>query len=428
MDIDDRANRASRALHRQVDADLDLHAAQVSHQAATRQRKAKVARLRVGLVAGTALAVLAVAAFVSGGGNDPGDDFERADDATDIGIDTNGMTAADRASGAEILAAMPSSPIDGKQSWRLPVQMRPQSGLVDGQTVTIYGKGFEPNDYLGIVQCSAEADVDNAGVGGCQLNEGQVTFGAVSYADADPSGNVIAQFVVRRYITTPAGEVDCFSAAERCLVGIGAVDNYDRSGGAYIGFADAPDFATPTLTVDPSGPLAAGQDVNVAITGWVSKRAVRLQQCAGDVCQDLLDGKAGDDGSYNATVTVGNAVIDPESGATVSCDGGCVLKANGIGVEGASSQPFPEPIPLEFGLPPITDGPSDMAVATTVPPTTQPTEIPEDVDSWPVPEGPEGPNGTTQSAPEPLLPPGVAPTDGDDETFTAEGQAVIVPD
>ena len=255
MDLDDRANRASRALHRQVDADLDLASAQDSLRAAARQRRSKVAKLRVGLVAGTALAVLAVAAFVAGGDNTDRN-FEQAGGTVDVGIDTNGMSAEDRASGAEILAAMPSLPIDGKQSWKLPVQMRPQTDLVDGQTVTMYGKGFEPNDWLGIVQCSSEADVDNAGVGGCQLNDGDVTFGAVTYADADPSGNVIAQFVVQRYISTPAGEVDCFSAAERCLVGVGATANYDRSGGAYIGFADAPDFATPTMTVDPSSESA----------------------------------------------------------------------------------------------------------------------------------------------------------------------------
>ncbi|MEO6988861.1 MAG: hypothetical protein ABI239_09455 [Aquihabitans sp.] len=416
MDLDDRANRASRGLHLQVGADLDLTAAQDAHQAATRLRRSKVVKMRVGLAAGTALAVLAVAAFVAGDkGNDAG--FERADGTVDVGVDTNGMSAEDRASGAKILAAMPSSPIDGKESWRLPVQVRPQSGLVDGQTVTVYGKGFGPHESLGIVQCTAEADVDNLGVVGCELGPEDDVYSGVTYASADPAGNVIAQVVVKRYINTVSGEVDCFETAERCLIGMGAISNYDQSGGAYLNFADAPDFDTPTLSVDPAGPLAAGQDVNVAVTGWVPKRPVRIQQCVGDICQDLLDGKADEGGSFNGTVIVGNAVIDPESGATVPCDGTCVLKANGIGVEGASSQPFPDPVPLDFGLDPITEGPSEMAVTTTVPPTTEPVIYPED------------PEMTPQSAPEPLLPPGVRPGDGTTEmttndTWPIEGEAV----
>ncbi len=425
MDLDDRANRASRALHRQVGADLDLAAAQDSLRAAARQRRSKVAKLRVGLVAGTALAVLAVAAFVAGD-SDTDRGVEQADSSVDVGLDTNGMSTEDRASGAEILAAMPSLPIDGKQSWKLPVQMRPQTGLTDGQPVTMYGKGFEPYDSLGIVQCSAEADVDNSGVAGCDLGTDQNGFGNVSYADADGAGNVIAQFAVKRYINTPDGEVDCFSSAERCLVGVGAISNYDRSGGAYLNFAEAPDFDTPTFTVDPTGPLAAGQDVNVAVTGWVSKRAVRIQQCVGEVCQDLLDGKADEGGAFNGTVIVGNAVIDPESGATVPCDGSCVLQANGIGVEGASSAPLPDPVPLDFSLDPITDGPSEMAVTTTVPPTTQPLPVPEGTDSVVVPGNPEPttiPTGEepTWTAPEPILP----PTDGArGTTVTTDGDPV----
>lgn len=418
-----------------MDADLDLASAQDSLRARARQRRSKVAKLRVCLVAGTALAVLAVAAFVAGG-DDNDRSFEQADGAIDVGVGTNGMSAEDRASGAEILAAMHSSPIDGKQSWRLPVQVRPQTGLVDGQTVTVYGKGFGPNEYLGIVQCTAEADVDNQGVVGCELGAPDDVYSGVTYADADPAGNVMAQVVVKRYINTVSGEVDCFETAERCLIGVGAISNYGKSGGGYLNFADGRDFDTPTMSVDPAGPLAAGQDVNIAVTGWVSKRPVRTQQCVGDVCQDLLDSKADEGGSFNGTVTVGNAVIDPESGGTVPCDGACVLQANGIGVEGASSQPFPDPVPLQFGLEPITEGPSEMVVTTTVPPTTQPMVLPDDTEVWPLPEGPkvsvgpEVPETTPQSAPEPLLPPGVRPGEGTAEhqvesgTFSHEGEAV----
>ena len=159
-----------------------------------------------------------------------------------------------------------------RNAWRLPVVVQPQSGVHDGEAVTVYGRGFEPGEQLGIVQCTSEADTNASGVNACQLAAyGQSTgFGAVTYASASNEGTVVAKFVVRRYVVTPeGGRVDCLSAAERCLIGVGAVANYDRSGGTYVAFADAPPFAEPAVSVTPGGPYAAGQQVTVDATGLV---------------------------------------------------------------------------------------------------------------------------------------------------------------
>ena len=60
----------------------------------------------------------------------------------------------------QLLAMMPASPIDGKQSQRLPVAAVPWTDLVDGQFVTALGKGFLPGERVGAVLCVAEAALE----------------------------------------------------------------------------------------------------------------------------------------------------------------------------------------------------------------------------------------------------------------------------
>lgn len=297
MGLDDRAHQAADGLRRRVEGQLDLTSARSNVAAGSSARAAQ--RSRTAMVAGVVAVValvggLAVIAGTSGNGTD------------DLSTD-DGQTATRDAEAAQILGAMPGTATDGKDSYKLPVIAQPQSDLADGDTVTMYGKGFAPNEGLGIVQCSSEADTANIGIAGCQLastassepvtltpeqrqaiddylsqlpegatwdstsqppppppdvaaagpdgepidvtsieNHAQVwqayeeayqawtdaggveqdTFGAVTYADADAdtNGEVVADFIVHRYITTPdGGEIDCQSAAERCLVGVGEV-------------------------------------------------------------------------------------------------------------------------------------------------------------------------------------------------------------
>ncbi len=291
-----------------------------------------------------AAAVLAVVGLLSvAGGPGLGDgEVTHEGDAAQGELDTSGDARS-----AAILNALPRGPIDGKASWRLPVVVKPQTGLRDGQTVTVYGRGFDPDQSLGIVQCTSEADTSALGVGACQLAaDGQPEgFGAVTYATASAEGTVVAEFVVRRYVTTPeGGQVDCQSAPERCLIGVGAVSNYDQSGGAYIDFAGAPPFAQPELTADPGGPYVPGQEVTARATGLVPLRGYRLQQCKGEVCEDLGDATADADGTVTAAVVLQPDVDGPETGDEVDCDGGCVLRLNGIGVKGGSSAPLPDDV------------------------------------------------------------------------------------
>ena len=453
MHLDDRASRAADSLRSRVEPSLDLTAARAAVGAGSVARQSRLRRLRVTGAVVAVIGVLGLVAVANGiGGSGDGDEHVATEER-----DTGNQRNSREASAAQILAGMPRGPVDGKESYKLPVLAQPQSGLADGDTVTIYGKGFLPNDALGIVQCSAEADSDGAGIGACQLAstpgpaptpnftpeqrqaiddylamlpegtdwndtseplpdppalgpideelgygtipEGTErlwdaadqarqaweeaggeypndTYGAVTYVDADANGEVVADFVVHRYITTPdGGEIDCMSAAERCIVGMGAISDYDRSGGSYIGFEGQPDFAEPSLSVDPAGDpagtFAPGQAITVQVEGWVSKRQVRISQCVGNQCQTLQDGKADDDGNASLDITLQPTIVDSETGEQIACEDQCVLRANGIGTKGQTSAPLPDDVELAF----TSAEPS--APLATVPATTAPLPAPE---------------------------------------------------
>jgi hypothetical protein len=382
MDLDRRARQAADALHQHVEGHLDVSGARSALDAVgvRRRREVRQARVGAGLVV-MAAALIGWALFSSGGFAGPDGDPNR--EVADSNRD--GRTDKDR----EVLQQLPAGPIDGKASWRLPVLLEPQSGVAEGDTVTLYGRGFEPDESLGIVHCTAEADVDNAGVNACDLGTAQSTFGHVQYATASSDGTVVAHVEVRRFITTPGqGEVDCASAPERCIIAVAAVANYDRSGGSYIQFDAAPDFPDPQATLSPAGELIPGQQVQVQLTQWPAKRATRVQQCIEDQCEDLLDGKAGPEGTYAATVTVNGSII--VDGQEIPCDGRCVLRVNGIGLKGQSSQKISPDLPLTFAAPeagatttthpaPTTATTTTSPPATTAPPgtaTTAPTGSP----------------------------------------------------
>ena len=370
MNLDDHASRAAADLRRQVDRDLDVPAARAALDDATHRHRSRVNRMvlgGLGAVATVAVLVLVASAVANGPGN---------------GLDTDGgpgpkvQNAEKDRRDAAVLNALPQSPIDGRSSWRLPVVVKAQNGLHDLQKVTVYGRGFEPGQSLGVVQCSSEADTGAEGVGACQLAATGETsgFGAVTYATASNEGTVVASFVVHRFITTPNGkQVDCQSAAERCLIGVGAVSNYDQSGGAYIGFAGAPPFAQPVLSLDPPGPYTTGQAVRAHLSGYAPGRAVRVQQCRDAHCEKVVDGKTDLAGVADLDVMLQTDVVDDATGKTFECADRCTLQVVGIGIKGASSAPQPDPIPLTFTTAAVTTtAPVPMGSSTTTAPAQAP--------------------------------------------------------
>lgn len=158
--------------------------------------------------------------------------------------------------------------------------VEPNVGLTEGDVVTASSPGFEPGEQVGIVQCAKEAGGDSpgtrGGVDGCDI-------GSVVYADADADGVAAGRFTVRRVLTTPlTGTVDCATEADRCLVAMGAISNYDRSGGfgAFVGGGEPIDI--PSLTVDPAEGLHDGDVVRVQGDGFEPHEVLNVSVCSTD--------------------------------------------------------------------------------------------------------------------------------------------------
>jgi hypothetical protein len=93
----------------------------------------------------------------------------------------------------------------------------PSTGLVDGQTVEVFGSGFTPFASIGMTQCKSRLTKlpGPGGENGCDLSNVVVTT-----ADAD--GSVRTAFTVRSSITTVEfGTVNCTISAGNCVVGAG---------------------------------------------------------------------------------------------------------------------------------------------------------------------------------------------------------------
>lgn len=359
MNLDHRAAQAAEALRDQIEPDLDVeraHAAVLARADGRRRRTALVRTAAVVAVIGALAGLVGLSALAGRNG-----------DELQAGEFDDGLSAR----GAAILGGLPTSAIDGKDSWRLPVVADPQTGVTDGQVITVYGRGFEPNDSLGVVMCASEAETE--GVGACQLGTDLDTYGFVTYVNADAQGNVVAPVPVRQLITTPAtGPIDCRSAAERCLVGMGAISNYDRSGGTYVDFAGAPPFPEPALAIGAEGPYAPGQQVTALATDLVPGRPYELRECRDGICVPLAQGRADDDGVFAQTVTLGSEV-PTDGGEMLACGEDCTLELTGVGPDGASSIPFPPPVPLTF-----TDGEAQPATPVTPDPSPLPPVLPPD--------------------------------------------------
>lgn len=261
--LDDTARAASRGLHDHVARRVDPEIALATLPAAPRGRR----RGRfVAVAAATALLVGSVVVL----GDQPGDDRSRLE------LDEDGDRLPTPKPGT--LTAL--GPSDGRDSIQLPVTIEPTEGLRDGDVVTASSPGFEPGEQVGIVQCAKEAGGDTreerGGADACNL-------GQVEYATADADGVANGQFTVRRVLTTPlTGTVDCATEAERCLVGMGALSDYDRSGGMGFTIAGGEPIDVPALVVTPADQLADGDLVRVEGAGYAPGTFLTLSVCAKD--------------------------------------------------------------------------------------------------------------------------------------------------
>ena len=231
----------------------------------------------------------------------------------------------------------PLGPRDGRDSIQLPVTAEPNRDLRDGDVVTVSSPGFEPGEQVGIVQCAREAGGDTpevrGGVDGCYV-------GGVQYAEADADGVATGTYTVRRVLTTPiTGTVDCAAEAERCIVAMGAINDYDRSGGMAISFLGGGEpIDIPIVTVDPADELTDGQMVRVTGEGFVPAELVDLMVCSTDPSGCWMTGedvsleaqdqrgegdvpglRADAGGRIDGTIPVWRYLPGPEAGSYIDC-------------------------------------------------------------------------------------------------------------
>ena len=175
----------------------------------------------------------------------------------------------------------PLGPRDGRDSIQLPLTVEPSTGLRDGQAVTVSANGFVPGESVGLVQCAKEAGGETAetrgGIDGCLIDP------YVSLT-ADEDGSVTGQYEVRRVLTTPlTGTVDCAAEANRCIVAMGALNDYDRSGGHGIEFAPGGEpVVIPVVTVTPTDGLADGDVVHITADHLTPDSFVTIEVCSSD--------------------------------------------------------------------------------------------------------------------------------------------------
>lgn len=355
MSIDDRGRRAAERLTRSVGAD-DVSRLARQVEEARRPRRAQ----RWPAIAAAAVAVLGITAGVL---------------ATQHRGDGNGGTASKTTNqNGPTVKIGPQSPIDGKASMMLPVTVTPSTGVHDGDTVQLHGEGFVPGEELGVVMCAVEAGAPvHQGIDACDIG------GYVS-AKASAAGTVDTSFPVRRVISAGTmGRIDCAASPRRCVVGVGAMADYDRSGGAPISFDEslAP-LGKPMFRATPATGLADGEGVVLHGTGFASNAPYRVRQCTDrGVCADLtvpaMSGFEGTgltedgsvvtprtmDGAGNLSVTVhvqryiaGDLYSGGEPGQETDCAAeACTLSVSVDTPAGAALDPDPVALGFDPALP-----------------------------------------------------------------------------
>ncbi len=263
--VDEAARAASRGLRDHVSRRVDPELLLAALPAAEPPRRH-----------GRILAAAAVAALFFGSvavlGDGPG-----GDERSRLELDEDG----NRLPAPEPGALTPLGPNDGLDSIQLPITVEPNVDLRDGDTVTASGPGFVPGEQVGIVQCAREAGGEareqRSGIDAC-------TTATVQYANADDAGVATGTFRVQRILTTPAtGTVDCALEAERCIVAMGAIGDYDRSGGFGVAFAAGGEpIDVPALSVAPAEGLADGEVVHVEGDGFEPSSPLMLNVCSID--------------------------------------------------------------------------------------------------------------------------------------------------
>jgi hypothetical protein len=342
--LDDHLDSAARTVDRHV-ADYVTP----SFDPAARPRRSSAA-----LATAVAAVLLLVVAIVAVNGGDPSDGEVAADvDSSEDDFEEIGEAVG--------------GPRDGLESLRLPVEVTPSEGLADGQVVTVRGSQFPPNTTLGIVMCAPFEDPPQ-GAANCRLTP-------YTSVTSNADGSFEAQHAVDRVFVTGNGEeIDCATTATPCVIAVGAISDYDQSGGASVTFDPAiPPIPDPFATIDPGPPYVDGQVVTVTVGNVAPGSQWWASQCADDGheggCSDELTAFADGDGRVAFQITVRHTHKSAQG--EMDCTSANVWCSINVGGDN-----FGQSFELVFGdvtvTPPATTETTQPATATTTTPGTAP--------------------------------------------------------
>jgi hypothetical protein len=180
-------------------------------------------------------------------------------------------------------------PGPGTASQRVGVLVAPTEGLTDEATVRVASDAFEPSSVVGVAVCLREADTDEAGVEACDEVQGE------RFA-TDGAGVLDASYRVPRRIRVGGQVHDCGAGAGRCVLVAADANDYDRSGGQPLTFADGAGGREPPVTRpmsrnlpatrSPGGAVAPGSDLTVRAEGFQPHEPVLLAWCREDFVVD----------------------------------------------------------------------------------------------------------------------------------------------
>ncbi|MDQ1432162.1 MAG: hypothetical protein QOF40_2764 [Actinomycetota bacterium] len=141
----------------------------------------------------------------------------------------------------------------------------PTTGLVEGQTVGMFGKGFVPSGAVYVVECSVPS------VQTCQV---------LNTVTADATGGFITTVDVHRVLPMqPFASTDCASAPGTCRLRAVSGADYDFSADAFLTFDPNGPLPSFTVTVTPHTGLLNFQAVTVAGSGFTSSFGVQVIEC-----------------------------------------------------------------------------------------------------------------------------------------------------
>ena len=222
----------------------------------------------------------------------------------------------------------------------------PNSGLLDGQPVTVAGQHFTPGAFIGFAPCRSGA----TGPSDCDTTH-------PGFTSADGSGAFSVAFRFHRVIDVAGTTIDC-SVSSACLVGAANQSDQTEAAAAPITFNPVGAAPPPAMLATPNVALADHQVISASGTGFDPNDHLELLEClassaplSGCNSTTFAVGSTDGAGTLAATpFTVRRLVADP-NGVPIDCaaaPGTCVLVGRSFTDPQATGQ---TPLTFDASLP-----------------------------------------------------------------------------